>query len=891
MDAMGSLSPTSKLAQLDGDEKTMSNGMGWSNDEDDALFFPNAVDDDIMPHDINGSKGYSEKSGGKEFESRKEVALNISRPATRQSSSTERGTVKTLTWQIQNIERNARDRDDKMNKAKESRKSAACEKQRIAENSLKEAEKQKQAKEYRANILRQFTKRELAQLKDAFSMADVDGGGSIDESELAIVVNNLGGQLSQDAIRNILKEMDTDGDGRVDFFEYLAFMIKMKTDVDGGRSKTFMNYLQNKIQKAEERREQQIMETRLKKQKMMEKAEKHRIERLKKVEEEKLERRKELIRRNEENERNKAKRLKSERAKTAKEIQERALQLEIRKEISRKRANEIAKNKRDQALAHHIQKQREIKLKKQKRDRILRQQEVIRKEKARKLQQKREIREKKAELLKKFTKGELSSLKTIFDRYDTEKIGKITRKQLKKILNSLGDTHGDGVIDEIFQSVKPADNNTLTFQEFLQLSEKLKTGIGGVKTSFLSLSAKQKEMATKRRKERYDAKNKEIQVLKQKLDREREIHIKRVEDLKKQTKEKLEKKAAEQEQEKRKRMLSLKEKEKVEQLAAERFREKQEQERIRLLEVKQQAMASSVYKRSQAIENAASKKESSTILYQDRDSTMLRVAEVYSQNLQHHADIRIAKELQQKRERNMSVEKLLLLAGSSPPSVKGPQTNEDRDYLPPRAGTSMGHIPQEPSFRGKSGLRFVNEKSSRPTTSGNAEYGSLRRMNEKSSRPTTSGNAKYGSLRRINKTKLVSHKNRVYDNRNKGSYTAKSNATYKLKKVGILSARKTTSKTRDQKRKRARAKRSSKEKAFRSSNGSSSFGLGGVRINPASLNREATYVTEVDNSVVSKRYNIQLSPRPPTRDRLPSRQGVGRGNKLHSILQTSPVRK
>ena len=44
------------------------------------------------------------------------------------------------------------------------------------------------------------------------------------------------------------------------------------------------------------------------------------------------------------------------------------------------------------------------------------------------------------------------------------------------------------------------------------------------------------------------------------------------------------------------------------------------------------------------------------------------------------------------------------------------------------------------------------------------------------------------------------------------------------------------------------------------------FGLGGVRINPASLNREATYVTEVDNSVVSKRYNIHFV--------LPSRQLV-----------------
>ena len=121
----------------------------------------------------------------------------------------------------------------------------------------------------------------------------------------------------------------------------------------------------------------------------------------------------------------------------------------------------------------------------------------------------------------------------------------------------------------------------------------------------------------------------------------------------------------------------------------------------------------------------------------------------------------------------MSVEKLLLLAGSSSSSIKGPQTNEDRDYLPPRAGTSMGHISQEPTFRSESGLRFVNENNSRPMTS---------------------GNTKYGSLRRINKAKLVSHKKRVYDNRTTGSYTTKSNATYKLKKVGILSARKTTTK-------------------------------------------------------------------------------------------------
>jgi Ca2+-binding EF-hand superfamily protein len=873
-------SPTSKLAQLEMDNNVQDgSNMGWSHDADDdvTLFLPsitNTNGENTRKKGGNANNLYGDDeitlpmTNANDDNNITNDALRVPRSNTRQSSST-RDSVKTPTWQMETVQRNAKERDEKLKKAKESRQNAIIAKQQRKKQALHEVEKAKKIKEYRANILRQFTPRELKELKEAFDLADTDGGGSIDENELAVLVIQLGGKLSHDDILNILKEMDTDGDGKVDFFEYLSFMIKMKTDVNGGRSKTFMNFLENKIQKAEERREQQILEKRLKKQKMMEEADKVRKERMKKAEEKKRERKLEIIKRNEENERKKAVRLKDERTKLAKEIQDRAIQMELKKAMSRKRAFDIAKNKRDHAMATHIQKQKEMELKKNKRERILQQQQLAKQEKAKKLQEERERREKKAELLKKFTKNELHILKKMFEKYNQGNSGHITRKELKEILESLGDTHENNVIDDIIESVKPRKQGALTFQEFLQLSVKLKSGIGGVKTSFLSMSAKQKELATERRKANYEAKNKEIQRLKKKLDKDRDIHIKRVNDLQKQTKEALEKKAAEQEQEKRRHILKMKERERVELLAAERFRKNQEEERIKLLKEKQDAMASSIQKRSRAIENANySNRE--PILYQDKASTMLRVAQVYSQNLQHAHDVRAAKEEKQRQENTTMVADLLTLGDNAP------QTNAQSKHIVSRSSTSMGYRRPETSQSNYSGLRLAGNGS------------------RHAQRPSTSGNDGYGALHRVNQSRLSSQKAKHSSpgGYNNGYYGPNPGTIYKLKKVGMITSRKEALKRRRNRGLYRKKKHKNKSSALGKQRNKNGNNLGGsFRIDPHVLNRAGTYETEVPNSVIKKRYDIHMGPRPPTRERRPmSRQGTGRGNKFNAILQASPVK-
>jgi len=62
-------------------------------------------------------------------------------------------------------------------------------------------------------------------LRECFKMFDRDGGGSISASEVAEI---LGGQLaSQSSVwQEIIAEVDTDGNGEIDFSEFQEMMQK-----------------------------------------------------------------------------------------------------------------------------------------------------------------------------------------------------------------------------------------------------------------------------------------------------------------------------------------------------------------------------------------------------------------------------------------------------------------------------------------------------------------------------------------------------------------------------------------------------------------------------------------------------------------------------------------
>ena len=55
-------------------------------------------------------------------------------------------------------------------------------------------------------------------------MFDRDGNGLIDRDELQQVMRQLGEKLSDDEIEEMIQEADKNGDGMIDYKEFVAYM-------------------------------------------------------------------------------------------------------------------------------------------------------------------------------------------------------------------------------------------------------------------------------------------------------------------------------------------------------------------------------------------------------------------------------------------------------------------------------------------------------------------------------------------------------------------------------------------------------------------------------------------------------------------------------------------
>ncbi|XP_060570280.1 uncharacterized protein LOC132728623 isoform X2 [Ruditapes philippinarum] len=61
-------------------------------------------------------------------------------------------------------------------------------------------------------------------LKEAFRMFDRDGNGYIDAEELRICMINLGEKLTLEEVEEMIREVDIDYDGRMDYQEFVKLM-------------------------------------------------------------------------------------------------------------------------------------------------------------------------------------------------------------------------------------------------------------------------------------------------------------------------------------------------------------------------------------------------------------------------------------------------------------------------------------------------------------------------------------------------------------------------------------------------------------------------------------------------------------------------------------------
>eukprot|EP01082_Thalassiosira_pseudonana_P007851 g6917.t1 g6917 contig23:1482794-1483706(-) len=73
-----------------------------------------------------------------------------------------------------------------------------------------------------------LSEEEVADLKEAFSMFDIDGDGTITLVELKEVMRSLGQNPTEKELKQMINSVDDNGDNEIDFEEFLILMSSKK---------------------------------------------------------------------------------------------------------------------------------------------------------------------------------------------------------------------------------------------------------------------------------------------------------------------------------------------------------------------------------------------------------------------------------------------------------------------------------------------------------------------------------------------------------------------------------------------------------------------------------------------------------------------------------------
>jgi len=106
-----------------------------------------------------------------------------------------------------------------------------------------------------------LTEEQIAEFKEAFRLFDRDGNGNITIQELETVMRSLGQTPSKEELDVMIKEVDSDGNGEIDFNEFLDMMASKMTSTEDEIRQCFQVFDKNQDAFIDAGELQQVMET------------------------------------------------------------------------------------------------------------------------------------------------------------------------------------------------------------------------------------------------------------------------------------------------------------------------------------------------------------------------------------------------------------------------------------------------------------------------------------------------------------------------------------------------------------------------------------------------------------------------------------------------------
>jgi calmodulin len=73
---------------------------------------------------------------------------------------------------------------------------------------------------------------EIGEFREAFSLFDKNGDGTISSAELGTVMRSLGQNPTESELQDMINEIDVDGNGTIDFEEFINMMAKKMRESD-----------------------------------------------------------------------------------------------------------------------------------------------------------------------------------------------------------------------------------------------------------------------------------------------------------------------------------------------------------------------------------------------------------------------------------------------------------------------------------------------------------------------------------------------------------------------------------------------------------------------------------------------------------------------------------